>query len=40
VSASVGVATLRDESPEHLVARADGAMYVAKNSGRDTVAAA
>jgi diguanylate cyclase (GGDEF)-like protein len=40
VTCSVGVATWADETPEQLLARADEALYAAKEAGRDRVIAA
>lgn len=42
VTASIGLATLcdADASPESLLARADAALYAAKNQGRDRIAVA
>jgi diguanylate cyclase (GGDEF)-like protein len=41
VTISGGIATLRpDETPDSLLARADGALYTAKARGRDRIASA
>jgi diguanylate cyclase (GGDEF)-like protein len=40
VTVSIGVATWDGEAPEDLLHRADGALYAAKDAGRDRVAAA